>query len=254
MTKTVQFSNTNILYSPLSWDSDSICARELPAPADAVAEDDAPLASEELPEQSKALIIHSPWPAPRQLYGTPSPGPKTTLFYYDPTPPPPTQIHVLLSYMPFTNPHVQYDVSHPLHTLNPQLTASFLDAATLPAVPSLTIHCRHIPWAIPVMASTPYSTYSTAYVSVLDVYTALYTSLRLAIRQSEYNALGTEARLRVNDAYFARCARVVEPEERRIEMLKGVKRVDLLLGRTRFMGLSGPLRAGTPDTWELNLV
>jgi hypothetical protein len=48
-----------------------------------------------------------------------------------------------------------------------------------------------------------------------------------------------------------RCRLLADEEERKIEALKGVKRVDFLAGKTHFLGLSGPVEGD--HVWELNV-
>ncbi|KAJ7734127.1 hypothetical protein B0H16DRAFT_1578370 [Mycena metata] len=250
MTKTVHFSSTNITYSPLPWSpspgastsslppSPTIPTRPLPQES---LEETAVVEANRQEASSKALLHHST-PILYSLWSS------TPLFRLSPQREySRIQIHSLLSCVPFTPPNVHYDFSRPLHTINPQLTPLFLNPATYPPLPVLTVICRHIAWPMTVAPSLP-----TGFVSVLDVFTSVYTSLRLAVRWAEYNALpSAEARRGVDDAYFARCRLVEDKDERGIERLKGVKRVDFLLGRTRFAGLSGPLEAA--HVWELNV-
>ncbi|KAJ6554593.1 hypothetical protein B0H19DRAFT_948682 [Mycena capillaripes] len=215
MKKSVQFSNTNIMYSPLPW-SPSPAYSRLRAPTS---------------------VIYSPWLSPIPL-GT---LPRQEHISIS------CQIHSLLAFAPFMPPHVHYDLSQPVHTIKPQLTPSFLDPATYPPLPALTVLCPHISWPIAVAPSQP-----AGFVSVLDVFMSVHTSLRLCVGRSEYDTLPSgDARRRVDDAYFTRCRLVADVEERRIEALKGVKRVDFLAGKTRFLGLSGPVEGA--HVWELNL-
>ena len=73
----------------------------------------------------------------------------------------------------------------------------------------------------------------------------LHRTLRLPVRQAEYNKLPSlEAKRRVDDAYQARC---ITSEEQR----KGVKRVDFLGRHRTFMGLSSS--AAGPNVWVLNV-
>ncbi|KAJ7089632.1 hypothetical protein C8R44DRAFT_835990 [Mycena epipterygia] len=244
--KTVQFSATNILYSPLPWSPSpgaSISSlppspsAETPPQLEATPADDQPrpplyrepAGAAHTPVIPPAPIVYSSWPS------SPRPGllprlediPYSSLIGR-------AQIHFLLSFSPFTPPHVHYDLSRPLHTINSQLTPSFLNPAMFPPLPSLTIRCRHIAWPIVVSPS-----HAAGFVSVLDVFTSVYTSLRLAVLRAEYDTLPSgDARQSVDDAYFTRS-------------LKGVKHVDFLTGKTRFLGLSGPLEA--PHVWELNV-
>ena len=89
-----------------------------------------------------------------------------------------------------------------------------------------------------------------AYVSVNDVFTTIFKELRVAIHLEDYTKLtGVEARAAVDAAYYARCGRVRDPQARSMEHQKGIKRADMLMGRTKFLGLSG---TRSPECWELN--
>jgi hypothetical protein len=92
----------------------------------------------------------------------------------------------------------------------------------------------------------------TGFVSVLDVFMSVHTSLRLAARRAEYDTLPSgDVRRGVDYAYFRRCGLLADEEERTMEALQGVKRVDFLEGKTRFLGLSGPIEG--EHVWELNV-
>jgi len=87
---------------------------------------------------------------------------------------------------------------------------------------------------------------------VEDVFEQLYRELRLPILPIEYAELpDSHIRANVDAAYFRRCARILDEKEREYELSKGIKRIDLLMGRTHFIGLSGV--ADDPDLWELNV-
>jgi len=74
----------------------------------------------------------------------------------------------------------------------------------------------------------------------------------MPILPAEYGSLPSQdAILDVNTAYYRRCGRIEDFDSRRLEEGKGVKRVDFLMGRNRFLGLSGTLKG--PDIWELNV-
>ncbi|KAJ7279689.1 hypothetical protein C8J57DRAFT_1303982 [Mycena rebaudengoi] len=257
MTRSVHFSTTNIAYSPIPWSSPGASTSSLPPspsseahcipPADAddgahyhsttpaVQDDDAA----SLPVAPAFL---GPWSSPhpnaialRQQFVPPSPfiGP--------------VQLHFLLAYSPFRPPHIHYELSHPLHTINSQVTPAFLDPATYPPTSALTIICRHIKW--PVLIS---SSYPQEFVTVMDVFRAVYTGLRRAVLPAEYETLADrEDKAGVDGSYYTRCKLRPDGPERQLETLKGVKRVDFLKGRNRFLGLSGPI--GGPHVWELNV-
>ncbi|KAJ7231161.1 hypothetical protein B0H12DRAFT_1029610 [Mycena haematopus] len=197
---------------------------------------------------SSTNVMYSPLPwSPSPETSTSSLPPSPSVAEVLHLPESPAVIHSLLSFTPFSPPSVYYNLSHPLQTINSQLTPSFLNSATFPPLPALTVLCRHIAWPISVSSSQP-----TGFVSVLDVFTSVYTSLRLAVQRTEYETLPSDdARRSVDNAYFMRCTLVADEEERRIEALKGVKRIDFLAGKTCFLGLSGPLEGA--HVWELNV-
>ncbi|KAF5310778.1 hypothetical protein D9619_007624 [Psilocybe cf. subviscida] len=117
------------------------------------------------------------------------------------------------------------------------------------------------------------------FVTVADVLVCLYRELRLAIHPVEYAELAPNVAQRVNEAYFERCASLAgsgfdaagDPDEARrrlewgtdaererdrereriAEEQKGIRKVDLLMGHTWFIGLSGTLHG--PGVWELNV-
>lgn len=88
-------------------------------------------------------------------------------------------------------------------------------------------------------------------VTVMDVLYGLYTLLQLPISQYEYEHEAEESRDEIDDAYFARCERMVDPEAVAAEVAKGVRRVDFLKGKNTFKGLSGTYVG--PHIWELNV-
>ncbi|KAJ7082624.1 hypothetical protein B0H15DRAFT_924040 [Mycena belliarum] len=268
MSKTVHFSNTNIMYSPLPWSPSVASTSSLPSSPSEPSQPPLPLpesvvdlVSEPERKPTPEAPSHTPViPAPAPLLYSPWP-PSYLALPHLPAPPVPAsapnalraQIHILLAFAPFAPPHVHYDLTQPLHTLNPQLTPAFLEPATFPPLTALTVLCRHVAWPLPVAPSHPRS-----FVAVLDVLTAVATGLRRAVQPAEYASLPVGARdvpgatrQGVDNAYFARCRLVRDEGERAIEARKGVKRVDFLMRRTRFLGLSGPLEG--LHVWELNV-
>lgn len=160
-------------------------------------------------------------------------------------------IHFILAFIPFGEPAVGYDISLPPSTLEDQLTADvFAEPATHPPLPSLSITCPSLPkrWHIEVTSWSQ----AGAPVTVRDVFKSIYHELRTPVSPTEYNDLRQlEDTTDVDTAYFRRCGRIENRRERREEELKGVKRIDFLRGRKRFLGLSGTLKGN--DVWELNI-
>ena len=88
-----------------------------------------------------------------------------------------------------------------------------------------------MPWKVTVR-----STINGAYVTVLDVFNALYEALRRNVHPEEFYASGDTQR--VTDAYQRRYRRAASSAEREQEKAGGVKRVDLLKEKIRFAGLT----------------
>ena len=161
-------------------------------------------------------------------------------------PPPPSlrlgQIHRHLS----TTSGFHYDLSLSPETvahhyrLPIQLLAEY---ATSPPVTHMQISIPYLPWRIPVHATR-------MYVSIEDVLNALYTSFRKNIGQSDYAVLSPSAQRRVKEAYDRRCRSNRDPRMQDRERWGGVKRIDFLMDRKCFRGLT---RTSMPDLWQLEV-
>ncbi|KAE9385952.1 hypothetical protein BT96DRAFT_928553 [Gymnopus androsaceus JB14] len=113
-------------------------------------------------------------------------------------------------------------------------TASFSEPAVYPPVSSLVIQIPHHIWPISVYAS-----YNGQYVTVNDVFTAVYHSLRTNVSSSEYRAIPSKKDAeKVRMAYEMRYRRIRDRYAYESEKQQGVKRVDFLNGHTRFTGLA----------------
>ncbi|KAE9390592.1 hypothetical protein BT96DRAFT_925782 [Gymnopus androsaceus JB14] len=169
-------------------------------------------------------------------------------------PEPITRIHYLLAFSPYQLPPLTYDLC-----VHPSIIESYVspdvlaESATDPPVSSLTIACPYLRWEFSITSTSRKS----PYVSILDVIHALYRGLRMPVHPLEYKALPSmEAITNVNEAYFSRCNSIVEKKVRQEEQAKGIKRVDFLMGRNRFLGLSkksGTSRKSGSMVWELNV-
>jgi hypothetical protein len=123
---------------------------------------------------------------------------------------------------------------------------TFCEPATNPPLRFITITMPYLPWTIKVHAS------NGSYITLEDVLEAIYQSLRTNITTSEFNSFSSENdQRRAAGAYQQRyrrqrSTRVYEEEKR-----GGMRRVDFLMGRTRFLGISNSGRR--PDEWQLNV-
>lgn len=166
------------------------------------------------------------------------------------------QIHFLLAFSPFAETVLPWDLSYPAPASyrDPDgyeyLTPDTLsEPATSPPLGSLLITHPNLKWNVEIL---PSDHEPGAFVTVNDVLVSLYRELRLAIHPLEYAELPEgEVRSAVDAAYYTRCGRVRDPQIRMLEEKKGIKKIDLLMGRSRFLGLSGTHTS--PDVWELNI-
>jgi hypothetical protein len=118
----------------------------------------------------------------------------------------------------------------------------FDEPATTPALSKLQIVHPLLLWRIDAQP-TQRSRSGSFYVSVLDVLMALYTSLKRQVTVEEFHTYGRSyggpgIQRRAIQAYEERCRKSTyspngEEEERR----KGLRRVDILAEKTRFVGL-----------------
>jgi hypothetical protein len=145
---------------------------------------------------------------------------------------------------------LNYDVSlHPssicAHYMGVS-SASLLEPAVYPPELSLTLVTQHLPWAIVIPAS------NGRCVTVSDVLHSVHFALHVGVTQSEFSALGSQKLMhRVSEAYRRRCERLPRHFGYIEEKRQGVKRVDFLMGYTKFQGISPTSRVS--DVWQLNL-
>ncbi|KAF8076411.1 hypothetical protein FPV67DRAFT_1713587, partial [Lyophyllum atratum] len=150
-------------------------------------------------------------------------------------------------------PLVHYDLSLPISALqlHPSvLTHVLSEPATQPPLPCMTIICQPLPWSINVTAS---NSKQGTYVTVLDIFDAIYRALRLSVTSREFEDIAThDEKRRVNDAYCRRYKSIADKKGYELEKSKGLKRVDYLKERHIFASLASTPHG--PDVWELNTV
>ncbi|KAJ7629255.1 hypothetical protein DFH06DRAFT_1304240 [Mycena polygramma] len=147
------------------------------------------------------------------------------------------------------SPLLNYDVSlHPsaITTHFPGVSsAGFLEPAVFPPQLAISIVTPHLPWAIPVAAS------NGRHVTVSDVVNAIYRSLRTNVTPAEFHSLGSQKLMRrASEAYTQRYMRLRGHRGYDEEKKQGVKRVDFLMGCTKFRGLSS---TNAPDVWRIHI-
>lgn len=148
-----------------------------------------------------------------------------------------------------TKPLIKYDVSlHPssLSARNTSLSAAgFMEPAVYPPRPFILLVTPYLPWTIGVPAS------NSEHVTVFDVLSSIYHTLRVSATQGEFHTLGSQKLMRrVSAAYTQRYERLDGHHGYNEEKRQGIKRVDFLMGYTRLEGISPT--AGAPNVWRLH--
>lgn len=154
------------------------------------------------------------------------------------------------------HPYLEIGSRHPpiqLDLLDPPSMASrhghhvsssaLAGAATTPPTHTLTIRSPYLPWTFVIVAS------NRSYVTLYDVLDQLYTQLRINITKSDYEKWSSSERARATKSYEHRYRRCKSQEKYQHEKSGGMRRIDFLMERTKFLGLSKSKRG---DTWTLN--
>ncbi|KAF8811766.1 hypothetical protein BYT27DRAFT_7183564 [Phlegmacium glaucopus] len=190
---------------------------------------------------------------PSTGYGLPGPSP----FPFGMSYPPYTQPAKSVQYTGLVHVHpvlgmsaVTYDLrEHPSTIMtrnNYSLsTRTLRQPATTPPLPFLKITSIHLPWTIKVYAS------NGSYVTLEDIFDCMYRSLRANITSGEFKMFPTrEDQRRATRAYEKRYKRLRNNRAYDEEKRGGMKRVDFLMGHTKFLGINSSRR---PDEWRLRV-
>lgn len=119
------------------------------------------------------------------------------------------------------------------------------EPATFPSLSYMKISSPHLPWSIEVYAS------NGSFVSLEDVLDAVYQSLRINIKSSEFDSLpSSNDRRSASRAYEHRYRRQRSSIEYDKEKKGGMKRIDFLMGHTRFLRISNSSRI---EEWHLDI-
>ena len=164
-----------------------------------------------------------------------------------------TQYAGLVNAHPLLNTTLAYDLmEHPstITTSNNYSLSNrtFREPATTPPLPFLTIRSIHLPWFINVYAS------NGSYVTLADVFESIYDTLRTNITSAEFNMFSSEDdKRRATQAYEKRYRRLPRNTTAyNKEKRGGMKRVDFLMGHTKFLGISNN-NSYLPDEWQLRV-
>lgn len=195
---------------------------------------------------------YGPLTPPSHPVRIPGPSPYSAVPYPAPIlkkPQGPPRAHALLEYS--TSPSINYDMRTPPSSVSTSRRTlpsySLSDPAINPPLSSLTLTTPYLPWPIHIMSS-----HRHGYITVKDVLDEIYYTLRTNMTGSEFNSLlsSTSDQRRVVKAYEQRYRRIRDLGEYEEEKRKGVKRVDFLMERTKFAGISSTRRA---DAWILHV-
>ncbi|KAG7094563.1 hypothetical protein E1B28_005391 [Marasmius oreades] len=160
----------------------------------------------------------------------------------------PIRVHYLLACT--HEPALDFDVTIPISSLPSRHrppSSLLAEPALSPAVPSLILTTPLLPWSFTIYPSNGY------YVSVRDVLDGIYHALRSSATHKDYLFVPSRKdQHRIHEAYERRCSRIRDYHASREEKKSGVKRVDFLRQRTRFIGIA-PSDDARADVWELCL-
>jgi hypothetical protein len=124
-----------------------------------------------------------------------------------------------------------------LHYFHPMFTTFLTQPATMPPLPSVTVRIETLPWSIIVLPSQPDA--PDAYVSAWDVLEAIHRQLGEVVTPGELGELPSEEMRSLVWAVFQhRAWTSPDPWTREIELRAGPRCIDMLLGYTRFLGLT----------------
>lgn len=123
--------------------------------------------------------------------------------------------------------------------------AVLAEPATTPPLDVMVLNCEDFPWQFVIRPQN-----SKEFVTVSDVLSGIYASLRIPVNYGDFYGLSEEKQSMITQTFFHRYDRHGETEAKEKEKAKGVKRADFLVGRNAFAGLC-PTRS--PLAWELTL-
>jgi len=124
--------------------------------------------------------------------------------------------------------------NHPSTVAIPQ--HALAQPATHPPLPYLSLSTYLLPWSIVVLPSQPHLPHS--FVTVSDVMHTLHHTLSLGATPEELRELTSDVRSQVEAAFERRVKSHSDIWRREWETRLGIRRIDILMGRTRFRGLS----------------
>ena len=160
---------------------------------------------------------------------------------------------------------ITYDLRDPIstaktvHNNHSLFTENIHESAFIPPLSHTTITSSYLPWTIKVYAS------NGSYITSQDILTSIYSTLRTNITPTEFQLLPSQHhRNRATRTYERRYRRLRHQLRSEIvgdselskasqsEKRAGMKRVDFLMGYTRFLGISNK-GCQCDDEWNLHV-
>lgn len=151
---------------------------------------------------------------------------------------------------------ITYDLRDPISTQSQRLSTETLrQPAFIPPLSRTTITSSYLPWTIKVYA------FNSSYITLQDVFSSIHSILRTNITPDEFLLLPSHHhRERAIRAYQQRYRRLRhlshsdnnKESESESEKRAGMKRVDFLMGHTKFLGISC-VGCQPNDEWNLHL-
>jgi hypothetical protein len=139
-------------------------------------------------------------------------------------------VHYGLAFNP-NQQHVHWDIFQPTSTVQ-NLDASYPIQLNIPAVEppvnAMRLVCKDMPWIITIKKSV-------GFVSIGDVFEAIFTQMQEPIIQSEWRLMGSSQQKKVTQRFRYRndMLRSMGKEED----TRGIRRVDYCLNKVAFAGL-----------------
>ena len=117
-------------------------------------------------------------------------------------------------------------------------SSALSEPATNPPMHNITIRSPYFPssWDLAIVAS------NRSYVTLYDVLDQLHTHLRSNISKGDFDRWSSSDKSRATTSYEHRYRRYRNQDEYLKEKAGGMKRIDFLMERTRFLGISKPRR------------
>ena len=182
---------------------------------------------------------------------TPPPTPQS-LFTTAPLPASMDQIHTAITYTGLP-PYLCFDLAFPPSYLlvpdSPSLGSDcsstpsssgsigslnlllLSEPAVYPATPTVTLLTDALPWSVTV-------TTKSTFITLFDVLQALHSSLRLQVTKAEWASLSRASKDVIAASFRKRVDGFSDRIKREKQLGKGIRRLDFLVGRTRFFGIS----------------